>query len=186
MNNAERIVTTLDEQLDHEVSLVVYGRAAIALGYLEPAPDVAKSLDVDIILSREQLPEIEADDQFWNALDRTNEQLEVDGLYVTHLFAEHQVFLRPVWKNHVVPLLRPTLKNLRLSRPATIDLVLTKMMRGADPTDRADLKFLIQHDKLDVAQIQQAIAEAVIPDIAELKELFDRAKPIVIELANHI
>ena len=33
MTNAERILVTLDKRLDHEVTLVIYGRAAIALGF---------------------------------------------------------------------------------------------------------------------------------------------------------
>lgn len=33
MTNAEIIASTLDGLLDHEVSLVAYGRASIALGF---------------------------------------------------------------------------------------------------------------------------------------------------------
>lgn len=184
MINAERIVRVLDAQLDHPVTLVVYGRAAIALGFHNPPADVSQSLDVDIILSRKQVPELEKDEQFWTALDNTNRLIEKDGLYVTHLFSEEQVFLRPVWEREIIPLLRPPLQRLDLYRPATIDLMLTKMMRGADPIDRADLEFLIRYDRLTVAQIERAIAEAVIPELPELKTLFNQARPIVIELAR--
>ena len=34
--NAERILQAVDSHLDHEVSLVIYGRAAIALGFANP------------------------------------------------------------------------------------------------------------------------------------------------------
>ena len=34
--NAERILTALDRRLDHEISLVIYGRVAIALGFENP------------------------------------------------------------------------------------------------------------------------------------------------------
>jgi len=40
MINAERILRVLDERLDHEVSLVIYGRAAVALGSV--IPDLAE------------------------------------------------------------------------------------------------------------------------------------------------
>ena len=45
MTNAERILTVLDRHLDHEVSLVLYGRAAIAAGF-DGAPEaVNRTLD---------------------------------------------------------------------------------------------------------------------------------------------
>jgi len=34
--NAERILQAVDSHLDHEVSLVIYGCAAIALGFANP------------------------------------------------------------------------------------------------------------------------------------------------------
>ena len=43
MINAERILRTLDERLDHEVLLVIYGRAAVALGFENPPAALAES-----------------------------------------------------------------------------------------------------------------------------------------------
>lgn len=48
--NAERILTALDRRLDHEVSLVIYGRAAIALGFENPPEAVTKTLAVDAVI----------------------------------------------------------------------------------------------------------------------------------------
>ena len=46
MINAERIVRELDAHLDHEVRLVLYGRAAIALGFEEAViPDLVEHHD---------------------------------------------------------------------------------------------------------------------------------------------
>ncbi|MFT5040109.1 MAG: hypothetical protein ACI8XO_004213 [Verrucomicrobiales bacterium] len=58
------------------------------------------------------------------------------------------------------------------------------MMRGEDPQDMDDVAFLIQHDRITSAQIEAAIAEAVIPDLTELRDAFERAKPLVLEIAN--
>ena len=69
-------------------------------------------------------------------------------------------------------------------RPATLDLILTKMMRGDDPQDMADIAFLIAHDRVTPVQIDRTLAEAVIPDLLELREAFERAKPRVRELAR--
>lgn len=119
MINAERIVSTLDSLLDHEVSLVIYGRAAIALGFRHPPSAVAKSLDVDVILRDSQTRSLDADDQFWDSQAAVNAQLDREGLYMTHLFGERQVFLRHQWESEILPVLRPSLKHLRLFRPAT-------------------------------------------------------------------
>jgi hypothetical protein len=48
--NAERILQAVDSHLDHEVSLVIYGRAAIALGFANPPASVTRTLDVDAII----------------------------------------------------------------------------------------------------------------------------------------
>ena len=80
LSNAERIALALDELLVQEVSLVVYGRAAIALGF-EDVPDLVKlSLDVDVILRNSQGPALDTNDLFWKAQEVVNEILEKDGL----------------------------------------------------------------------------------------------------------
>ena len=81
---------------------------------------------------------------------------------------------------------RPTVRWLRLFRPAALDLVLTKMMRGDDAQDLADIAFLIEHDRITPAQIESALSEAVIADLVELRDAFERAKPLVRELARRI
>lgn len=37
-NNPAEILLTLDRELDHQVKLVLYGRAAICLGFDNPSP----------------------------------------------------------------------------------------------------------------------------------------------------
>lgn len=183
MINAERILLTLDSYLDHEVPLIIYGRAAIALGFTNPPEAVGRSLDVDAIIPASQAACLQQDTNFWDAQEAANRDLEQDGLYITHLFEADQLFLRRDWEQHLVPLTRPPTLRLRLFRPATLDLILTKMMRGDDPQDLADIAFLIHEDQITAAQIESAFAGAVLPDLAELREAFERAKPRVRELA---
>jgi hypothetical protein len=183
MSNAARIVAAFDALLDHEVALVIYGRAAIALGFREPPVQTTLSLDVDVILRDSHTAALDADDQFWVAQEAVNAELDKDGLYITHLFGEHQVFLRRQWESEIVPVLRPPLQHLRLFRPATPDLLLTKMMRGNDEQDMQDVDFLIRHDHLSQAQIESAFRDAVIPDNQELRDAFERARPTVLRLA---
>jgi hypothetical protein len=184
MSNPERILNSLDSGLDHEVSLVIYGRAAIALGF-ENAPEaVSKTLDVDGIIPLTQVDWFRSDSNFWDAQEATNRELEKEGLYITHLFDADQVFLRRDWEQHLVPVTRPPTRWLRLFRPATLDLILTKMMRGDDPQDMADIAFLVRDDRVTLSQVESAFAEAVIPDMVELREAFERAKPRVRELVR--
>jgi hypothetical protein len=185
MTNAEIIASTLDELLDHEVSLVAYGRAAIALGFDKVPEAVGRSLDLDVILPFSHSKTLESDDQFWEALTGLNDVLAKQGLYMTHLFEESQVFLRPSWERSIVPLLRPATQRLKLYRPHTIDLILTKMMRGNDPQDMEDIAFLIKHDGITAAEMEPAFATVIIPPIQELKDAFQKALPLVRKLLSH-
>lgn len=179
MTNAEIIVSTLDGLLDHEVSLVAYGRASIALGFQKVPEAIGRSLDLDVILRFSHSAKLEADDQFWDSQAKVNLLLEKQGLYMTHLFEEDQVFLRPEWEQHIVPVLRPATRWLKLYRPHTIDLILTKMMRGNDPQDMQDVDFMIRHDGITAEQMEPAFANVRMPDIQELHDAFQRALPVV-------
>lgn len=117
--------------------------------------------------------------EFWLALERTNQRLEPHGLYLTHLFPEDLVFLRPDWTAHIVPVLRPPTRFLKLSRPHTLDLIFTKMMRGDDPQDMEDVDFLVRHDRITRAEMEPAFANVRMPDVVELHDAFARALPVV-------
>jgi hypothetical protein len=71
---------------------------------------------------------------------------------------------------------------LAVFRPATIDLILTKMAR-ADDDDLKDIRFLLQQESLTRAQLEAAFARARVPDVPEIQELFNRARPKVVALA---
>lgn len=165
--------------MDHEISLVLYGRAALSLGFEDAPPDFQATLDVDAIITLSQLPQLMEDFSFWDALDRVNLTLQSKGLYLTHLFSEDQVFLRPDWERHIVPITRPETRFLSLFRPHVIDLILTKMMRGNDELDMADIRFLASRGNVTPPQMDQAISEVRMPEVIELREAFGRAIPVV-------
>jgi hypothetical protein len=112
----------------------------LALGFDDVPEAVGRSLDLDVILPFSEAARIEADDQFWSAQQELNKSLESKGLYLTHIFQQDQVFLRPDWEKHIKPVLRPSTHRLKLFRPDTVDLVLTKMMRGEDFQDMEDIQ----------------------------------------------
>ena len=184
MDNASVILRALDDRLDHSMRLVLYGRAAIQLGFDGAPNETAQSKDVDAILPLADMEALSQDDGFWDAQEAVNLLLRPQGLYITHLFRADQVFLRRDWEHHLVPITRPPTRWLRLFRPATLDLILTKMMRGDDAQDMSDIAFLIRHDRVTTEQIEAALRDAVIPDLVELRDAFEQAKPRVREMAR--
>jgi hypothetical protein len=184
MSNAQTILKALDKHLVKSTPLVLYGRAALVLGFSDSPPDAALSLDVDVILTEEQSRAVDTDESFWMALEATNNELAPSGLYVTHLFEENQVILRPDWKQHLVPIVMPECERLVLSRPHALDLLLTKMMRGPDPQDMVDARFIIVSQHLTREAIEEAAAMARIPDIEDIRTAFQAALLIVLEMAQ--
>jgi hypothetical protein len=181
-SNPLLILQTLDRHLTRECELTVYGRSAIALGYPRVPPEMIATMDVDAILPASDLAVIEANDDFWRAQDLTNRELEATGLYFTHLFVDRQVILRPNWLENRCGIRFPGFRHLRLYRPATLDLVLTKMMRN-DPQDREDIGFLMRQADYDALQMRQALDAAVIPDVPETRRrsnsIVNGLRPIV-------
>lgn len=178
-SNPAKLLRSLDEFLDHPVSLVLYGRASLALGFDRVPQEIGSTKDVDVIVPEVELSAFENDEGFWAARDAVNDRFEGEGLYITHIFSEHQVFLRPDWADHIVPVLRPPTRNLKLFRPHTIDLILTKMMRGDDELDMEDVDFLVRHDGITREQMEPAFANVRMPDVVELHDAFARALPVV-------
>lgn len=185
INNPAEVVLTLDAEMDHEVSLVLYGRGALCLGFENIPPAYLTTQDVDGIIRMTQLDDLVNDESFWDSVERTNKRLEPKGLYITHLFQEDQVFLRPDWEQHILPVLRPPTRWLKLFRPATIDLILTKMMRGNDAQDMEDVGFLVRHEGITPEQMEPAFATVRMPDIQELRDAFARALPVVREILRN-
>jgi hypothetical protein len=158
MDNPSLILQTVDRRLDHAVRLVLYGRAALWLGFNSAPPEAAKTQDVDAIISVAQSEELAADPQFWDAVRS--------------------------WRQHLVSIDRLLLRWLKLFRPATLDLILTKMMRGNDPQDMADAKFMIAHDQITRQQLEEAFAVMNPIELVELREAFAKARPIVFGFAR--
>jgi Nucleotidyltransferase of unknown function (DUF6036) len=174
-SNPLRILQALDRHLHQPFELYVYGRSALALGFPAAPAAMHGTMDVDAILPARDILAIETNDDFWRAQEKANTELGDSGLYFTHLFEDRQVILTPHWLARVVKLPVRGLKYLHLYRPATEDLILTKMMR-VDPQDREDIMFLLGQADLDKEQLREALEAAVIPDVAEIKEAFERNK----------
>lgn len=171
MSNAERLLNRLDVLLDTTVDLTLYGRAALLLGYPDPKREYALSLDVDAVLWIGQAEALERNGNFWEALEQINDEFEEDGLYMTHLFDEDQVILRPNWRDERV-VLPGNYRHLAIHRLGDADLMLSKMMRY-DPTDLDDLAFVIERSGFAPAEVGVIINTARLPDSEEIREQFD-------------
>ena len=179
MNNPLEILRTLDKHLEKSADLTLFGRVALSLGYPYSPPEYGATHDVDEIIP---ITEAEPNFDFWLAQQATNAELKNRGLYITHLFGEMDVILRPNWYASRVSLAVPLFK-LKTYRPATIDPVLTKMARG-DEQDLQDVEFLLRQEPFSPLQLRDAFACARIPDVAEIRELFARTQPKVLKLVE--
>ncbi|HEY0793940.1 MAG TPA: hypothetical protein VGD78_22955 [Chthoniobacterales bacterium] len=183
--NPHRILKILDRNLAHSAELTLFGRAALALGFGQALPEWGESLDVDIIVASHLSATLDQDDQFWAAIEATNGQLASSGLYVAHIFDEEQLIIRPDWYVQKQRIHLRDLGKITLYRPATLDLILTKMARADDPEDRRDVLTMIALDRLSPHAVRQAIAAARVPDLPDVVEQFRRAKAFIEEqLAN--
>ena len=187
MNNPLRILQTVDAKLDQPVEFFLFGRAALVLGFANPPDEAAATRDVDGIIPRDLLAGLQANERWWTALKIANDELEAEGLYLTHLFDEEQIILRANWREQVVHVASEGLRFLKLRRPATTDLILTKMMRGPDPEDMQDIHFYLQRDPtIGVTELQTAFAVATGPDVPEIWQFFAAAKPVVLSMAQEL
>jgi len=184
MNNPLHILQTLDRHLTAAAELCLFGRAALCLGYPGSPEIFQRTRDVDGILSLEWLAAPDENVDFWLAQQATNLELHATGLYLTHLFREMEVIVQPDWITRRVRLNLP-LTRLTVYRPATVDLVLTKMARG-DDKDLDDIRFLLSREPLALEQLQVAFARARLPDVPEIRALFLNAQPRVLEIARNI
>jgi hypothetical protein len=173
MTNAERILHALDSRLNAPVELTLYGRAALQLGFENPPVEFAKSRDVDAVLWLGQAEELAASTNFWEAIDQVNEQFAEQELFISHLFTEDQVILRPNWRNHCVAV-RGVWNRLRLTRLGDLDLLLSKLMRD-DALDQADARFIAERARLTRLQVESAIRDARVPDVPEIRDQFARS-----------
>jgi len=99
--------------------------------------------DVDTVVPAQQSEQMNDDLAFWDALTAANAELQPLGIYLTHIFEEWQIIMRREWLIHRVPIRRPALTHLRLFRPTTLDLILSKMMRGDDPQHMDEIRWMI-------------------------------------------
>jgi hypothetical protein len=97
MSNPLRLLKTLERHLAFNAEITLFGRSALALSYSRASDHFHNTQDPDGILPLAWLQPPDAHQDFWQAVERTNIELEPEGLYLTHLFRETGVILQPDW-----------------------------------------------------------------------------------------
>jgi hypothetical protein len=185
INNPQRILQTLDSYLERETRIVLFGRAALALGFGDFGSRFGATQDVDAILPSVEMAKIESDTQFWEAIEKTNKELEPSGLYLSHLFTDRQVALTVNWLEKTVEIPSGEYKFLRLLRPSSIDLILTKMMRN-DREDLDDIRFILEHEVISPSSFEAEFKGARELEVPELRAIFLKMKPVVQDIARAV
>ena len=88
--NTLKILATLDKYLRSEIDLFIYGKSALHLLY-EGDHRITVTNDVDLIVPELQVQVFDKRIDFWDALEKTNQDLEKSSLYLTHIFDEKQI-----------------------------------------------------------------------------------------------
>ena len=168
--NPIKILKALDSHLTEPIELVVYGKSAIYLLFPEDEK-IGVTNDLDLIIPEVKISFFDKRLDFWDAVEKTNKELEYLGLYLSHIFDEHQILLHPDWFKSKIEIDSISFKNLRVFTPNPLDLIITKMMR-VDPQDRSDIRFIFEKACIQEKHLLQRIEGAICPDVAEIKDAF--------------
>ncbi|HWL53223.1 MAG TPA: DUF6036 family nucleotidyltransferase [Chthoniobacteraceae bacterium] len=190
MNNAQRIVAVLDRHLTTDIEIIVFGSAAMMLDPMGSDHLKARQTnDVDIIIPSQLELMIEANEDFWNAIEAANREMEPDGLYISHIFPEQEVTLTPEWQNHLMFLPIAGLERLKVWRPRMLDLIVSKMGRG-DAMDLEDVRQMVRLERevfgsrVTSAELMAAADRAIVP--AVYREIFPKARDVIIQAVREM
>lgn len=158
-NAAELILRTLDRHLTGPAEIRLMGGAALILAYgidrtTEDADLLQDDRECELLVERAG---------FGDALEATNRELEPLGLYVSHIWGPEQQILTPAWRDRCRPV-DLQLPNLRATALGPLDLIVSKLCR-ADDEDLADIRFLVEHERLDAEEVRRAMREAMVPEV---------------------
>jgi hypothetical protein len=168
-SNPEIILLELDRLLQKPVELTIFGSSALNLAYPGDVGELTR--DIDLIIPAHDIPRVNENMDFWEAQTALNERLKPAGLYMTHIFEDHQVILTKDWVRNRVPIAVPFCSKVSAFRPSTGDLILTKMMRN-DSEDKEHVSFLLRQEAFSDAQLCELFKSALVPDVPEIATAF--------------
>jgi len=154
------ILRTLARHLAGPAHLRLLGGAALVVGYgLERATE-----DADLLLDDAELQALVDQADLGTALERANEELEPDGLYLTHIWGPEQQILTPEWRTGCRAVGEEWGSDLlTVSVLGPLDLITSKLCR-ADEEDLHDISHVVAVERLSLEAVEAALARAVVPD----------------------
>jgi hypothetical protein len=187
VNPAHTIAAALDRHLAAPTKIVVFGSAALLLDrrFAERLQGRVTN-DIDIIIPASREMSVDADANFWGAIDAVNKELAPDGLYISHIFPERDVVLSANWHEYLQAVDAP-FEKLTITRPRMLDLILSKMGRG-DAQDVDDVRKMLRLEHvvtglpITPTDIATAAANANVPEI--YREIFPVARDAIIAAAQ--
>jgi len=166
---AELIIRTLDRHLAGPADIRLFGGAALVLAY----GLTRTTEDADLLMDDDECSLLVDTADFGNAVERTNEELEPRGLYLTHIWGPEQQVLSPGWRARCRHAPLDGLKHIRLSVLGPTDIIVSKLAR-ADELDLQDISWLLRRENLAPARVWAEVDLAVVPAI--LAEAFAQAR----------
>lgn len=168
-NAARLILETLDRHLAARAHIRLLGGAAFILGYGRNR----STEDADLLLDDAEVQALIDEAGFGEALERTNAELEPQGLYLTHIWGPEQQILTAGWREACrdVPL---GLSRLTVSVLGPLDLICSKLAR-ADDLDLDDVAWLVHAEHLSPSTVLAAARSAQVPDV--LRQTWAAALP---------
>lgn len=155
---AAKILKTLDRHLDAPCRIRLLGGAALILGY-----GMARSTeDADLLLDDAEAQFLAEERNFSEALEKTNAELESEGLYISHLWGPEQQILTPDWRSGCRRIALPGMARLEVECLGPLDLITSKLCR-ADAGDLADIEHLVRVEALTASRVRAAIDSARVP-----------------------
>lgn len=171
---AQLILETLDRHLRGPGAIRLLGGAALTLGYgMERATE-----DVDLLQDDAEVQALIETADFGDALTATNQELQPQGLYLTHIWGPEQLILSSGWRGRCRPLTLPSLQRLRVEFLSPADLIISKLVR-ADDGDVRDMEFLLTRHTT-VAEVESLLPTVVVPEV--FAESWPRASKTLSEL----
>jgi hypothetical protein len=188
VNPAHTIAAALDRHLTAPTKVIVFGSAALLLDRrCAERLQGRVTNDIDIIIPAGREMSIDADANFWGAIDAVNKELAPEGLYISHIFPERDVVLSANWHEYL-QLVDAPFEKLTVMRPRMLDLILSKMGRG-DAQDVDDVRKMLRLEyavtglPITPKDIATAAAKANVPDI--YREIFPAARDAIIAAAQN-
>jgi hypothetical protein len=163
MRNSEFILRALDQCLPRRIgiSLHLLGGGALDLVY-----GIARfSEDVDCVCTLAEAHTMDSE-EFQNALEKANDLVEPQGLYLTHIFDEDELVHLPDWTSRLTPPPSdaPTFRHFDYDAVSAEDIILSKLTRF-DEKDRLDVEDLMRARAITREMIDLLIPTVVVPDV---------------------